>query len=1265
MKKLVFGCALVCAACAMSATEITFTGADASNPTNLASAANWSAAPGADTVGVIDSASVAGYVVNADLALAGLKITGTKTVTIGGAATLTLGADGILRTGAGSLILRCPMATSAAQAWDIADGTELDIYSSITGTADLLIRNFKQYAQHYATVNYDGQITYTKSSTSMDNKWILYCAVGKWASTVKVSTAIPVFIRPPADGMIVKWSDVFPVNQPYLGNSSAYLNLAMNNGASAEVRFEDGDSLTFSSGSKPYYMPVCGIFRQTGGTISKEDQYFLTVGNHSANPQWTYDLRSIYLMEGGNLNVGTVLVGYNTQESSGDNVYFRQTGGKVKAPYSSAVGGGIQVGGGVSKHYTVAEYRMDGGTLDMSNAFGGSPALALASPRANNTTMPAAGFVMTGGTVYANWLTFGSDQVFWGEKLSKIANGYGLLDISGGEFQIYRYYTDTAPDGWVRISSSWNSDAAASNCVYSVKLHGGKVKMVNDSQYAWPLLTCLPKSAVGTSLGYDNKDYCFSAPLYGTGVLRKDGTGTLLVKDAARFTGNVEVNAGTLEIESGDGEDIDADKCFRWLASSLSGLADKATVEAWADVNFGVVAATNDNPKYNTRSYRQGGPVFKAKGVNSRPSVSFDGTQSITVPTAANPLWGRTSCTVVAVVKPNANSSQSLGRYNRPVLSVMPGSSIGYVSFGGFGNNGGTAGWRPGVGRRWRGDSYSGTDAEKAFIGRDGVSFNDGEIHAFAITVKGNEVMIAGDGDVTNDVWTVNSTVAPFGWYNTGYHNPAQDAAMGRLFFGGHVVDNVDGAFYSGDILELRVYTNRLFTADEQLKVTKHLLAQYGGDKRMMKYAKAPRATGAPGAFTRSYVAPTPVATTASWDADDIDAADGASVTSWASEDGQKIAGTADTGAAGTPTLVKDAINGHAALRFEGSLKQALAIPAAASPISGASGYTAALVWRTESAGVSATSAGLLSSHVSGGTSNFSLYYFNRSAVSATIRDSAGNTDAKTRKPYNLNDGETHITILSCEAATKKYLLMTDGCFLTGSLVGDAARSSSPVQIGSFLQGATDAKYYFTGDIAAVKLYDKALTQAEMRDLGEYWAQKYATQLLVGYKYTPAHLRESGLGATNISVAAGARLSMPLSDTAPFTMTRGTLSGAGEFIGTYRLQGSAALDASAVAPSVLDELNLAGGATVKVSKDAFGSLSVRRLVVSGANAVDISAGSAVPGRRETILTYDEAEIDPDATWTVVGGDTNMSVVHDPANRRLVLYTKFGMAIIVR
>lgn len=408
MKKMLFAIAAIAAGSVLFAAEITFTGGDSSNPTNLASAANWDggALPGAGDVGVISSVTYPAVVVNSDVAFSGLKITGTAALTIGGASTLTLGAGGILRTGAGNLALRCPMATSAAQTWNIADGATINIYSSITGTADLGITNFLQYAQHHATAGYDGQISYYKSGTSANNKWILYSAAGKWASMVRIMTGTPVYVRPTSNGT-VNWSDIFPVNPPYLGSTSANLGLTMYNGASAKTVFKEGDSLTFGSGSKPYYLTVAGVFEQQGGTITKQDQYFLTLGHHAANPSCTYDMKCIYEMSGGNLNVGTVLIGYNAQDSNGGNVYFRQSGGTVKVPYSSAVGGGINVGGGISRHYTVAEYRMDGGTLDITSAYGNSCAFALAVPRANATTMPAAGFIMTDGTVKANWMTFG------------------------------------------------------------------------------------------------------------------------------------------------------------------------------------------------------------------------------------------------------------------------------------------------------------------------------------------------------------------------------------------------------------------------------------------------------------------------------------------------------------------------------------------------------------------------------------------------------------------------------------------------------------------------------------------------------------------------------------------------------------------------------------------------------------------------------------------------------------------------------------------
>ena len=174
MQKL-FAVAVAGAASMLYGNEITFTGLDASNPTNLSSSANWSAPPSADVVGVIDlsKTSAAGYVVDGTgLALKGLRIEGAagKTITLGGASVLTLGESGY--KGNPSLTLRCPVAIAASQTWDFGEGVTFATYSTISGTADLCISNFMQYVVHYATLGYDGKITYRRSSVSQSNMWV-------------------------------------------------------------------------------------------------------------------------------------------------------------------------------------------------------------------------------------------------------------------------------------------------------------------------------------------------------------------------------------------------------------------------------------------------------------------------------------------------------------------------------------------------------------------------------------------------------------------------------------------------------------------------------------------------------------------------------------------------------------------------------------------------------------------------------------------------------------------------------------------------------------------------------------------------------------------------------------------------------------------------------------------------------------------------------------------------------------------------------------
>jgi len=185
-----------------------------------------------------------------------------------------------------------------------------------------------------------------------------------------------------------------------------------------------------------------------------------------------------------------------------------------------------------------------------------------------------------------------------------------------------------------------------------------------------------------------------------------------------------------------------------------------------------------------------------------------------------------------------------------------------------------------------------------------------------------------------------------------------------------------------------------------------------------------------------------------------------------------------------------------------------------------------------------------------------------------------------------------------------------------------------------------------------------------MRDLGEHWAKKYATQLLVGYAFDEDKLRERGLGATNVLVAAGARLSLPLSDDAPFALGSGsTISGAGEFLGSYRLLAGATFDITGATPSYFDDLQLAGGG-IKVDPFAEGAAKVRRLKAQGENVVWMTGSGDRPSRK-TVLEFDEADIDGGATWVVRGANADKSrIVVDEDGGKLVLKTQIGIILIV-
>ena len=1247
----------------MAATEISFTGLDASNPTNLSSAANWSGAPGAGTIGVIDLSQTPaqGYVVASAVELSGLMITNNagKAVTLGGAGTLTLGADGVTLAGKANLTVRCPIATTANQTWQLANGGELSLYATFSGTHEISFR-LHQYVNIETAPNYGGTMRfypYWKYGDD-DNQWVSYRARGKWANDVYIDRGRCEFRESTAGEM--HWKDIFPDGGGFHDTAGGRLTLAVRYGAKNAVVFDEGCTFQAGTGGSPP-VQLLGIFRQDGGTLQTSRTGYLYLGTMvNGNSTWAFYGPSIYNMCGGTLKFTHCAIGYNAQghDNKGLDIRFHQTGGTVGAGTIDAggQGGGIYLAGGgknASYPYAVAEYIMGGGYLNCGG-YGGSICLGLCSPidvpnGQTQAVTPAAVFTQTNGTTHANWLSLGSKQTTFG-----VNDGYALFDLSGGKVYVGNATTQ------LKVNSNWNNDPSISNSVYSFKFHGGSFSFNIDG--TWPLSAYFPASDTGTAINEDrDTSETILAPISGPGKLVKKGTGALVLTDATRFRGTLDVRSGTVAMKGATGAIAGADDCFCWTADSLAAtLADGDFVETWTDVNNGVVATTN-GCKMLTKSASFKPPVFKANAYNGHAALNCVDYGVLCVPWDENPLYGQTNCSIVAVVCPKDNGGNLTPRYDRAFLAVYPSHELSEFCLS-------MTQSRFGAERNFWGDvTPEGQTAGVKVVRYEPGSMKLDGVHAVALSFDNNGITYSVDGYHTNRYWRTTSKTAPIGWGNaswkpSNYERPLQIGGV-------YMTDNTTR--FIGDILELRIYTNRVFTAQEQKTLTRSLVEKYDASpSRLATFdsANSQVKTGYLGGFT-SWTAPAAPVADVSFDADTIDGADGDALSSWTSVDGTKSATTAVSGKA-APKLVKDAVAGHAAVHFTSASKTALGLASGDSPLSGKTSFTAAVVWRktvkSPSGAVNGQQMGLVSTLVSAGKQPyFVMGTICEDAMCATYGNETADQNVYVRKPCRLADGEPHFSILSCDGSGKAYKLMTDGYFYEGTLANASARGAFDVWFGCRRPGASSNSEFFEGDIAEIKLYGSALTKAQMRDLGEHWAEKYGTQLLVGYKYDMDKIRAIGLGATNVTVAAGARLSLPLSDDAPFTLKAGsTLSGAGEFLGTYKFAAGSVFDLSGETPSAFDELSLAGGATVKVST-ATPVAHVRKLTVAGSNVIDVTGGIDENVRKTAVLTFDECDVDENATWTVRGASAGATIVVDPARKELVVKQMLGVMLIVR
>jgi len=226
----------------------------------------------------------------------------------------------------------------------------------------------------------------------------------------------------------------------------------------------------------------------------------------------------------------------------------------------------------------------------------------------------------------------------------------------------------------------------------------------------------------------------------------------------------------------------------------------------------------------------------------------------------------------------------------------------------------------------------------------------------------------------------------------------------------------------------------------------------------------------------------------AKWVADSLTGANGSSVSSWADIVNGITATQTSTG--NQPQLFSNVINGHKTVRFNGSSSQCLTIASTNSPMSGAGGFTVAVVFRTTTAGSSSSNfylnTGLLGAEQAGVVADWALC-INGSQLGAGLgAGGAGCGPDLSLYGGNVTDGNAHIAMYVHSGNT--ITLYVDGVIVaTQSSICPEARGDYPVQIGAMAPGL----YFYTGDIAEIQMYNTPLDPGQILSANEILAATY------------------------------------------------------------------------------------------------------------------------------------------------------------------------------
>lgn len=1235
------------------AAEIAFSGGGGDG--DLASPANWTGGvlPGTDDVAVVDvGTSGVSYTLSAPVTFGGLVFTDNAdaAVELASESTLTLGTNGLVCRVAGGIALKLPLAVAGEQTWNFGGG-QAKFYKTIAGTDPLTLANVRGL-WHYWSPRYDGKISYTgikrwsNKDDSRPTHINFYEPDCKWANEIALLDWCEVRLL---FGGPVSFAQLFPGMDP--------LSVGQGFGIEAVVATKDEGAaggvgrptLTVGAGEAVKMWQFClggGDMIQTNGSFTTQDAFW--IGNNWYY-NYTYGEPCHYYLKGGALETKTLNIG---EYGRGVNRLV-QSGGTVTVSSTIVMGGGNQ-----TDENCLSEWCQDGGTVTVTS---------VSAPNNNYGTLlyypegqwgdGRALYELKGGTHVTPRLLFGTNFDPTPDTMTKdrgshmpCHNSYGLFDLAGGTLDVG---VGGIASGW-----NWNPDgwiSPATNAYADVRLRKGTVR-TGTSATTVPLRIPRSDAAVEWNTATDTAHTVF-APVLGDGNLVKTGAGTLALTDATAFNGSIEVREGSLRIlgkGGASGEEtapVETGHDFwQWTgdAAQAAGATNGAAVSIWTDLQHGV-AATNANiylPHEGGKDVRYACPTLVAGAFNGHAALRFNEAM-LTVPADVNPFVGAKEMTIVLAFKMTAAGVNPIDRADDKMWEDYYAGGTHMLNPG----NGDYRGvWGPWFewcsGNRLKFMVDVGGTVESrghTVVSQEGVSLKD-DVHVAVATVsEADGITLLVDGDFTNRVWT--------GAYHplfNGYNN----AKALPLMLGCLVSDAGNARTISGMHLgEMRIYTNAL-SRTMMSDLSAELYTKYNGKLEGL----ANVVSGCEGAVAGELVAPdAPVipadlpAPAQRWTADSLAAThtDGAAVESWATTDGTRALAVEDGCTA--PMFVAQSANGHAAVRFDADAQTSLGAPAKdVLAQTDWNNWTMAVVFRATEGATGRTGVmegrGLVSmmkDETSKNAFQFAL------VTNGELRAYSSEESVFRRRPLRLDDGAVHVAVFTSDMAGR-YCGKQDCIFVVDGIVNEYKPWSNPelmktdafrLRLGQLVNG----KGFFSGEILEVRWYtavNAPLTMEQTLGVCTELATTYGVPLYPRGNFGPGKVAAYGLGATNVSVAAGATLVLPQAVQSPYTV------GAGQ---TLTLDGG----------EVMGPLVVSDGGTLRLT---YGQMAeIESLKAVDAVRLDVvglpsNRGSFTPLAR--VGTADMA----DANWTVVGHRGSTVEIRDGV---LGVVSRNGTVLILR